>query len=350
MPFTAAELDNIANSALDFFFNKGDYFAQTIQKKPLVDIMERKAKEFPGGKGNISVAVKGIYGNAGVSDGLTGYTTDDTVTFYNPVNMVRAVYPWREMHLGISVTHTELKIDGLSVVDTNGANVSSHADRDVTVLVNLFNTKLEDMAEQYARSLNKILWGDGTADPKAMAGLSYLLSTTPTVGTVGGINRATAGNQWWQNRAKVGLTTDPANGGALLQFMQAERRQLTRYGGTPDTILCGSDFLAAMETEMRANGLYNMSGFKGTQDAAMGAMQFKGSDVTYDPTLDDLGHPKRAYWIDSSCIFLDKMSGEWRRTHTPARPENKFVLYRSITCTGQLVMTQANSSGVYELA
>ena len=354
MAFTAAELDNIANSALDYFLNKGDYWMQAIQKKPFVAAMEKNAKTFPGGKGNISVAVKGATGAAGVNDQLQGFTHDDSVNFYNPANMKRAAYPWREMHLGLSVTHTELKMDGLSVTNTTtGEGTSSHSGRDMHVLVNLFQSKLEDLAEQYAYSLNRLFWGDGTSDPKALAGIRALLTTTPTTGVVGGIDRATSA--WWRNRSAIGgsaIVSNVANGGNLLQFLQAEFRQLTRYGGTPDTCFCGSDFLGALEMETRANGLYSMSGFSGTQNnAAMGGFVLPGgAKVVYDPTLDDLGTPKRMYWIDTSAIFLEKMEGEWKRTHHPARPENKFVLYRSITCTGQLVARQLNSSGVYDIA
>jgi hypothetical protein len=59
MAFTAGELTNIANASLDFYYNKGDTFKQSIQAKPLLRWAESSAKSFPGGKGNISLAVKG---------------------------------------------------------------------------------------------------------------------------------------------------------------------------------------------------------------------------------------------------------------------------------------------------
>ena len=68
--------------------------------------------------------------------------------------------------------------------------------------------------------------------------------------------------------------------------------------GKPDLFIAGSAFIDAMEKEMRANGVYTMNGFKGTQDGAMGDMEFGGQSVLYDPTLDDMGLSKRAYWID----------------------------------------------------
>lgn len=357
MPFTAPELTNITNSALDFYMNKGEAFAQTIQKKPLIDKMLGTAKTFPGGKGDISLAVIGDFGAAGVNDGLRGFTHDDTVNFYTPANNRRVNYTWREHHIGMTLTHTELKIDGISVVDTNGEETSMHSKREMTVLVGLLDTKMKDFAEQYARTFNTLLWGDGTADAKAMAGLRAAIVANPTTGTYGGLNRATT--TWWRNRARTAanaaaggagaVVSSPANGGALLQVLQAEKRQLIRYGGNPRVFLAGSDFIGALEIEMRANGFFSMNGFRGTQDGSMGGLTFDGSPVQYDPTLDDLGLSKRAYWFDPDHIYLAKMEGEWNRQHTPSRPFNQFVTYRSVTSTGQLVARQLNSALVIDI-
>lgn len=369
MPLTAAQIQYIADASLDYFLNRGEAFAQTIQDRPLVALMEGKAKTFPGGKGDIQVRVKPTYGAAGVNDGLRGFDYDDTVNFYNPANLDVLAFKWRELHLGISLTLTELKNDGISVVDSAmSASTSNHSGRDKTMLINMFEDKLADMAEQYGRSLNSILWGDGTADAKGMHGLRHFLVPNPSTGTVGGKNRATAANAYLRNRARTAVfgtavgttpalavhgggavTSNPANGGALWQTLQAEQRQLRRYGGKPDVFLAGSDFIGALETEMRANGYYTQTGFKGSRDGAMGPMLFDGTTVQYDPTLDDLGLAKRGYWFDSTHIMLMKMEAEWRKTHTPARPANQFVLYRSITCTGQVVAKQLNSGLVIDI-
>jgi hypothetical protein len=82
----------------------------------------------------------------------------------------------------------------------------------------------------------------------------------------------------------------------------------------------------------------------------MGDMYFAGSQVLYDPTLDDLGLSKRAYWIDTKKIMLMCMEDEWMHKHTPARPYDKFLMYRSITSTCQLIGKQFNSSLVIDIA
>ena len=354
MAFTAGEITNIANAALDYYLSQGDVFRQSLQKRPFWDKLSAAKKTFPGGKGSISVAVSGAFGDGSGNDVVKGYTHNDTVNFYTPANIKRANFPWREHHIGLTLTHTELKIDGISVDDEN--NTTQHSQRDMTVLVGLLEDKLFDLGEQYARGMNLLSYGDGTADPKAMAGIKLLVADNPTVGIVGGLDRSQAAYTWWRNVAVTAaygggpITSSPTNGGALLQQLQKSRRQLVRYGGTPDLFVCGSDFLGAMETEMRANGLYSQTGFKGSQDAAMGDMLFAGQTVNYDPTMDDLGYNKRAYWIDSSNIFIDAMQGEWMHQFTPDRPPNQFVMYRSITTTCQMVAKQCNSSLVIDIA
>jgi hypothetical protein len=291
---------------------------------------------------------------------VVGYTHNDTVNFYTPANIKRCNYPWREHHMGLTLTHTELKIDGISVTDDSGdgSSLSNHSDRDVTVLVNLLQDKLEDFGEQYARSMNNLMWADGTGDAKALAGLQSIIVDVPNAGNLGGLARST--NTWWQNRSATpafgtaggrgAVTSATTNGGALLQFLQQEYRQLIRYGGRPSKFLAGSSFISAMEIELRANGNYTMTGFTGPQDGSMGSLKFMNCTIEYDPTLDDLGRAKFGYWWDPRHIYLMKQDGEWDHKFTPSRPYNQFVIYKSMTHTGQMVAQQVNSALVVAIA
>ena len=304
MAFTAAEVTNITNAALNWNEEKGTALEQSIQKRPLLARLESKAKTFPGGKSDISLAVQGDYGDGSGNDVLKGYTHNDVVSFMTPANIKRVNIPWRETHIGLTFTYTEAKIDGISITSEDGDSMSKHSQRDLTVLVNLIENKIEDLNESYARSLNKMFYGDGTADPKGFAGLKSLVRDNPAAGTVGGLD--SVANKWWRNRARTAayqtaatatpalaghggdaVTSNVADGGALLQVLQFEQRQLVRYGGKPDFAVCGSAFLDAMEKEIRANGTYSVTGFTSDQDGAMGSMKFAGTTFTYDPTMDD---------------------------------------------------------------
>jgi len=82
---TTDQLDNVANASLDYFINRGDVLSQTIQDKPLFNAMHKASKSYPGGKGNVDLAVKGVYETS-----LVGYTATDQVDYDNPDHIKRA--------------------------------------------------------------------------------------------------------------------------------------------------------------------------------------------------------------------------------------------------------------------
>ncbi|CUW38791.1 protein of unknown function [Magnetospirillum sp. XM-1] len=348
MAFSAGELANIANAALDFYI-KGPAFAQTIQKRPLLDAMLKAKKTFPGGKGNISLPVKGDYTTA-----LEGYTHNDSVSYANPANLKRAVFPWKELHAGISLTLTELKIDGISVTDTTtGKGTSNHSSRELTALTGLLEDKLDDMAEGWARSFDAMLHKDGSQDAKQVPGIKAFITDDPTTGTVAGLDRSTV--TWWRNRSKVGgskITASAANQ-TLTKTLRSELRQIQRFGGRPNLVICGSDFINALELEVAEKGIYTQQGFTkaGSTDIGLAQISMMGlGDFIYDPTLDDLSESKRCYMIDTRHTKLWVMDGEDMKQHNPARPEDKYVLYRAVTWTGGLACDQMNANAVYEVA
>lgn len=348
MPFTAQELGNITNAALDFYV-KGPAMDQTIQDRPLLDALTKAQKTFPGGKGNISVPVKGDYTSA-----VAGYSHNDTVSYGNPANIKRVVYPWKEIHSGIGVTLTELKVDGISVDDSlNSEKTTEHTDREITALTGLLEDKMNDLAVGWANTFNLMVWKDGTQDSKQVPGLLSLLPDVNTSGTTGGLDRSAT--TWWRHRALVGASkiTSSTSLQTLSKTLRAEVRQLKRFGGKPSLMLCGAGFLAGLEAELTEKGFYQQLGFanNGKNDIGISQISMMGvGDFIYDPTLDDLGFSKRCYVIDPKAIQLYVMDGEDKKMHNPARPYNQYALYRAMTWTGGLIANRLNSSGVYEIA
>lgn len=360
MPFTATELANITNSALDFYMDRGTVFTQNIQSKPMLNAFNASAKTFPGGKGNVSLAVKA--GQGGLS--LAGYTHDDQLTYGNPASNKRVAWPWKEMFIGMGMTHTEFKHDGITINEDGGDQSQSNKDgREQHALANLLEEKLNEMAEDYAVDLDALIHGDGTSDTKAIAGIQSFILADPSLGSTGGLSRS---NTWWRNRAATAaanaagsgdnaVTSSTANGGALIQYLQKQDRQLNRYaqGRRRSRKFCGSDFIDAYEKELRANGQYAQTGWQGgdgSVDGGMGEVRFKGVKLEYDPTLDDLGLAKRCYDIDMNCLKLMYMQGERMKRCSPARPHDRFVQYRGISTTAVMITKGLRSSMVIDIA
>lgn len=348
MPFTSQELDNAAAAALDFHMDRGDVFSSTIQNRPLLREFTAKKRNFPSGNNNITVRVKGDYTTT-----IMGYTHDDTVTYKNPANIKTAAFPWKEIHWGISCTLTELKKDGITISDTtDGTGEQRHSGREVTALANLLDDKIEDMKEGAERGLNSMYWLDGTQDAKVIPGVRSFVTDSPTAAgvAVGGLDQGV--NAWWQNRVNLAIAQgSDATQQITVNFLQTEMRQLRRFGSPKHIALCGSSFLTQLEAELRAKGNYTLEGWdkKGAIDIGIADVALKGVSFEYDPTLDDLGFAKRCYFLDLKSIFPMAMEGEYMKKHNPARPEDKYVLYRAVTMTGGLVIRQRNTSGVYSI-
>ena len=350
VPLTTAELNNISYAALDFYINRGDVMSQSIQDKPLFAAMDKAAKTFPGGKGGVDLAVKGVYTTT-----VAGYNAADTVTYTNPANIKRANYTWKEHHAGLAITMTELKNDGISITDSAipGDSVKKLSGRDKTVLVNLLDDKLEDLAEGYTRGMNTFLYGDGSADAKAIAGIQSIVKDAPgSAGTIGGIDHVA--NTWWRNRSVDNIATT-TGGTELTDLMHSEIRQLRKFGGKPSIAVCGSDFLDRLASELRSKGNYTQTGFTGKQDISMGEIYYQGIQFQYDPTLDDLTitgkvPTHRCYIIDPSKMYLMYMQDEKMKKHSPARSHLSYVFYKAITTTAVLCASQVNCHGVYEIA
>lgn len=346
MPFTVAEIENVANAALEYHYKTPEVRSQTLQEKPLLKGLMAKTKSFPGGKDNITVRVKGQYTTT-----IQGFSHDDTVTYGNPANIKKATYPWKLVHSGIEITKHELLEDGISVVE--GLNkTTEHSGREKTALANLMKDKVEDMMEGTDRGMNLMFWRDGTADAKLVPGIQSFVLDDPTSATVvGGIDQSS--NTWWRNRASLAIDSSTASNQNLVNELQKEWRQLRRYGGRPNLVLAGSDLLDAFEKELRAKGDYTQTGWAkngGTIDASMADVAFKGVEFMYDPTLDDEGKSKYCYVLDTRHIFPMPIEGEDGQDHFPHRPENKYVFYRAKTWVGGLVCRQRNAQGVYSIA
>jgi hypothetical protein len=346
MPFTAQELSNIANAALDFHV-RGPAHSNVIQKRPLVKALYAKKKTFPGGKEFITTPVKGVYTTT-----VQGFSHDDEVAYSNPANIKRAQAKWYEMHSGINLTLTELKVDGISVVDSmDSADTTKHDERELVALTGLLEDKMEDMSEGTARSMDEILWRDGTQDAKVIPGiLSFILDDPTAAGSTFGIDRVA--NTWWRNRAELAISSATPSDNNLVNSLQVHFRQLRRYGRGPTNLFAGSDYMTAFEKELRSKGNYTLEGWakSGKIDASMADLSFKGLEIEYCPQLDDLSRAKYLYALDLEAIKLRPMSGEWEKMHTPARPPEKYVMYRAMTSTGGLITNQLNTSLVTSVA
>lgn len=350
-------LNNLANTSLDFYTdlsNDNNPVLQHIQDKPLLKFLRSGQGTFSGSKEYIDMPFV-----AETVTQLQSYVGDDTVTYSNPDKVKRVKFPWKETHAGLEMTETELNRNGIYVLDNSGGaqkhgNIS---DSEKIQLQNLMKYKMQDMMEGVLDGLDDMFHGDGTAAATDVPGIQALIPDDPANATIGGVDLSLAANAKFRNRAHCNLT---GSGGqdnrwdvsqmGIAQRMQAEMRQLRRFGGRPTKALAGSDFLDQLISELLEKGNYTDSGWSSSGDTNIEVADVRYGNMvfSYDPKMDDLGMVKRCYLIDPRHLKLQVLKGYDIKRRNPTRSSAKYSLLKGIQWKGAMTIDKPNTCSVIE--
>ena len=237
MAFTAGEIASIANASLDYYFNKGGQFDQTIQEKPLLNLWRAARRPSPAARATSRSPSSARTATApATTSSRATPTTTPSASSRRPTSS-GPTSPWREHHIGLTLTHTELKIDGICVVDTNGEKTAEHSKRELTVLVNLLEQKLFSLGRAVCAHDEHLLCGRRHRRRQGAGGHARRSSrTTPASAPSAASTRprppdsrggatARTPRRWRRKSARSPgdaisgggpITSNPANGGALL--------------------------------------------------------------------------------------------------------------------------------------
>jgi hypothetical protein len=137
------------------------------------------------------------------------------------------------------------------------------------------NTVLSMEDEFNTQSLNGVGAGND------LGGLPLIISGTPTTGTVGGINRATAGNEYWRNQVQASVGGFAANGLTALRNLRnsvntGSIRRQTKLNVTTSAVF--NAYEATQVSNIRYQGpLSDVIG-----DAALRTLMFYDEPVIWD--------------------------------------------------------------------
>lgn len=355
MPWTPQQLVQAGYASLDYFMRNQPPVDQINIAHPLLRLLEANKVAFDGGKQYI---VHQIYKTN--DDNAQWFGSDDQVGYNNRKNLTQASFLWSNVHNGFSLTEEELLQNGISVTDDMSVTPTRE---EVVQLSNILKVNNMSLKEGHDAFLDYQLWLDGTQSTDAVPGIDALVSTTPTTGTVGGINRATAGNEFWRNNVNTGIST--ATAGNLSEQMEIEWRKCTRYGGEqPNAILVGSKFLDAYRKD--AKDTINrrvMIGGNGKQtpgiNAGVTGIYFKECELIWAPVLDQLaadfpGAPvawdKRAYFLNTKRLQLNPAKGQWKVPRQPPRVYDRYTHYSAMTSRFGMGITKPNTMSVLAIA
>jgi len=198
------------------------------------------------------------------------YGTNDTVRWITKGTQV----PINDNEL-LTMTYEEWKYVSVTIVRYG---VDDQKNRGKAALINYAERKVKAAERALWEAFEAAFWSDGTAS-NSPNGLANLISITPTVGIVHGLNRATY--PWWQNLHKAAT-------GAAAVYLVSDMRTLLNNCLRYAKAEVNDYFIVTDQTsyELYEDEVTEQKAIvnKTLGDAGFESVQFKGRPVTWAPS------------------------------------------------------------------
>jgi len=224
------------------------------------------------------------------NQGFRWYSGYDLINVAPSDTLTAAEFDWKQAILPISIS-------GLEQMQNSGKNA----------LIKLLAFRIKNGMKTLRNNIAIGCYGDGTAGGgKAIGGLGLMVTTTPTTGTVGGINRA----NWpfWRNNFYGVVTTAGASAmtaGTAAGVIQGYMNQLyfacTRGADNPDLIIADNIFYGYFLQSLQA--IQRITSDKMAQ-AGFVSVKYLQSDVVLDGGFGGGMPASTMYFLNTDYLFL----------------------------------------------
>ena len=344
MAFSAEQISYAGKAAIDYLVRKSPTDLYNTDR-PLLKKLQATKKPFPGAKQYINEKIR-----TSNDSNFQWFGPDEQVDYNRKRTLDEANFEWGSAHDGFALTEEELLQNYITVTDNRD---SAPTTSEKHQFINLIKENTETLMLGFKEKFDYDLHLDGTQDADAIPGLDAIVSTTPTTGTVGGIDRSVAANAFWRNQVKLNVAI-----ASLVEEMEIMWRNCTRIGGSaPNCILAGTVFVDAYRAATKADVArqINVPAKGGTGlDPSVTDLYFKGIPVIWDPVMDDLETnlsatqewDSRAYFINTRFLKLRPAQGQDMVVRRPPRAYDRYTHYWGLTWRGGMTTTNPSAMGV----
>lgn len=252
-----------------------------------------------------------------------GYATGyDTINVGHSEVISAAQYAWTQAYTANTMSGTE-------ELTNNGKEA----------FLDLWAKKQEIAEQTMMNRMGSDVYGDGTAyGGRAINGLQNLISTTPTTGTIGSINRANF--PFWRNVAFSGVTD---GGGAVTAanieaYMEQVVLRITRGTSRPTAIFADNNYWSLFSQSQRAKQRFVTQSGKGPAGAGFATLDFMGIPVMFDGGFGGSCPTNRMYFINSKhLMFMTHSQRNFSRVGGERTPINQDAKTQIMGWAGQMV-------------
>jgi hypothetical protein len=212
----------------------------------------------------------------------------------------------------------------------------------------LIKSKTRNAERTMRNNVGAALFYVGTeSSGKAFGGLQYLIADDPTTGTVGGINRATAGNEFWRSQVLdesvdgITLSASTMQDGMELLWVRCTRGldvpKLWTFGDTYWRFFAGS--VSSNQRYIRDS---SNSASQKTAKTSFPYYMFKTAKVFHDPNCG----ATHGYAINTDYLKLKVHKERNMSVDKPRYPTNQRATVIPIDLMGNMVCGNASLQGV----
>jgi len=212
-------------------------------------------------------------------------------------------------------------------------------------IIDLLESRIGNAERTLVNNIALDCYSDGTADGgRQIGGLQLLVSSSPTTGTVGGIDRS----QWafWRNQKFSGLSDGGAAATAanIQSYMNRLYVKMVRGADSPDLIVADNNFyrlyLESLQAIQRiASEDKAMAGFNG--------LKYMNADVVLDGGYGGGAPTNSMYFLNTDYIYFRPAA---KRNFVPIGDDryavNQDAMVKLIGFAGNLTMSNAFLQGV----
>jgi hypothetical protein len=169
-------------------------------------------------------------------------------------------------------------------------------------VLDLLEGRIENAETTLINNIALDTYSDGTADGgRQIGGLGLLVTTAPTSGTVGGINRATW--SFWRNQKFSGLTdggtaTSASN---IQSYMNRLYLLCSRGSDKPDLIVADNNYFRLYWESLQAIQRINSAD---TGQAGFSTLMYMGSDVVFDGGFGGGAPSNQMYFLNTKYLMF----------------------------------------------
>jgi hypothetical protein len=208
------------------------------------------------------------------------YSGADTLPVAPLQFITAAEYAWKQIAVPVVFTGLELEVQNTGEAQIYDLMEEGMRNAERTA-ANIFSTGFFSA-------------GTGTGG-KEITGLQAMISKTPTTGIYGGINRATAGNEFWRNKF-TDTGADPSSA-TILGILNTMWYSLCRMGDKPDLIIVDDDVMGAYEAALQPLQRFTDGG---RAKLGFDTLAYKSADVVMDGNCTN----KTAYFLNTDFMRI----------------------------------------------